>query len=110
MEPFITPRYYQKYPSAIDEWTLSVAMAADQASGGLSQLEEHYKTFIVRLYSPLHTEQSRYLIHTSDRGGFCSDRWRRPELGPAPDSFLGHRHVGRGAVPAQGLLEVRAQG
>ena len=26
---------------------LSQAMAADTASGGLSQLEDHYKTFIV---------------------------------------------------------------
>lgn len=46
---FITPALYQKYPTAVDEWTLSVAMASDQAGGGLSQLEDHYKTFIVRL-------------------------------------------------------------
>ena len=45
---FIAPALYQKYPTAVDEWTLSVAMASDQASGGLSQLEDHYKTFIVR--------------------------------------------------------------
>lgn len=32
---------------AIDEWTLSVNMAADTAGGGLAQLEDHYKTFIV---------------------------------------------------------------
>lgn len=44
LEPFITPALFQKYPTAIDEWTFSTAMAAD---GGLSQLEEHYKTFIV---------------------------------------------------------------
>ena len=47
LEPFITPVLYQKYPSAIDEWSLSVLMAADTASGGLTQLENHYKTFIV---------------------------------------------------------------
>jgi glucan 1,3-beta-glucosidase len=47
MEPFITPALYQKYPSAIDEWTLSTAMAADVAGGGLQQLEDHYATFIV---------------------------------------------------------------
>jgi len=47
LEPFITPVLYQKYPSAIDEWSLSVLMAADTASGGLTQLEDHYKTFIV---------------------------------------------------------------
>ncbi|KAJ7682559.1 glycoside hydrolase family 5 protein [Mycena polygramma] len=47
MEPFITPSYYEKYsPSAVDEWTLSVAMANDTASGGLGQLENHYDTFI----------------------------------------------------------------
>ncbi|KAI0256787.1 glycoside hydrolase superfamily [Lactifluus subvellereus] len=45
LEPFITPSYYQKY-GAVDEWTLSVAMAADAAAGGLTQLENHYKTFI----------------------------------------------------------------
>ncbi|KAF8274934.1 glycoside hydrolase family 5 protein [Lactarius quietus] len=46
LEPFITPALYQKYPGTVDEWTLSVAMAADTASGGLSQLETHYQTFI----------------------------------------------------------------
>ncbi|KAL4065459.1 glycoside hydrolase family 5 protein [Scleroderma citrinum] len=49
-EPFIAPALYEKYqstsPQAIDEWTLSQAMAADTASGGLSQLETHYQTFI----------------------------------------------------------------
>ncbi|KAI0306488.1 glycoside hydrolase superfamily [Multifurca ochricompacta] len=45
-EPFITPALYQKYPGVIDEWGLSLAMANDTASGGLSQLESHYKTFI----------------------------------------------------------------
>ncbi|KAG8998341.1 hypothetical protein FRB90_012316 [Tulasnella sp. 427] len=29
-----------------DEWTLSLAMAADTANGGLDQLEKHYDTFI----------------------------------------------------------------
>lgn len=46
MEPFITPSLYQKYPGAVDEWTLSTMMAADTANGGLDQLEEHYNTFI----------------------------------------------------------------
>ncbi|KAF9258346.1 glycoside hydrolase [Marasmius fiardii PR-910] len=45
IEPFIVPRFFEKY-NAVDEWTLSQAMAADTASGGLSQLEDHYKTFI----------------------------------------------------------------
>ncbi|KAF8889766.1 glycoside hydrolase [Gymnopilus junonius] len=41
---------YEKYLNnstpAVDEWTLSLAMAADTASGGLNQLETHYQTFI----------------------------------------------------------------
>lgn len=48
LEPFISPAVFQRYPEAVDEWTLSTLMAADTANGGLNQLEEHYKTFIVR--------------------------------------------------------------
>lgn len=50
LEPFISPALYEKYPTAIDEWTLSVAMAADTGPGGglQSQLEAHYDTFVVR--------------------------------------------------------------
>lgn len=47
LEPFICPAPFQKYyPNAVDEWTLHTLMAADTANGGLSQLEDHYKTFI----------------------------------------------------------------
>ncbi|KDR69274.1 hypothetical protein GALMADRAFT_77525 [Galerina marginata CBS 339.88] len=46
LEPFITPALFQKYPTAMDEYTLSQAMAADTASGGLQQLEDHYNTFV----------------------------------------------------------------
>ncbi|KAF8163791.1 glycoside hydrolase family 5 protein [Crassisporium funariophilum] len=46
LEPFITPQLFQRYPTAVDEWTLSQAMAADTANGGLGQLEDHYNTFI----------------------------------------------------------------
>jgi aryl-phospho-beta-D-glucosidase BglC (GH1 family) len=49
-EPFIAPALYEKYqsttPQAVDEWTLSEAMTADTAGGGLNQLETHYETFI----------------------------------------------------------------
>jgi glucan 1,3-beta-glucosidase len=38
---------FEKYTDAVDEYTLSQAMAKDTAGGGLKQLEEHYKTFIV---------------------------------------------------------------
>ena len=48
LEPFISPALFQKYPTAVDEWSLSTLMAADTASGGLNQLEQHYDTFIVR--------------------------------------------------------------
>ncbi|EMD38346.1 glycoside hydrolase family 5 protein [Gelatoporia subvermispora B] len=45
------PALYEKYVNtstpAVDEWTLSEAMANDTESGGLQQqLEDHYKTFI----------------------------------------------------------------
>ena len=53
LEPFISPALFQKYPGTIDEWTLSEAMAADTASGGLKQLEDHYNTFIVCSIHPL---------------------------------------------------------
>ncbi|KAL0061434.1 hypothetical protein AAF712_011728 [Marasmius tenuissimus] len=46
LEPFISPKFFEKYPNAVDEWTLSEAMRADTAGGGLAQLEDHYKTFI----------------------------------------------------------------
>ncbi|KAH7090871.1 glycoside hydrolase superfamily, partial [Auriculariales sp. MPI-PUGE-AT-0066] len=50
-EPLIVPHLYEKYsdlqpPLNGDEWTLSQAMTADTAGGGLSQMENHYKTFI----------------------------------------------------------------
>ncbi|KAG6334871.1 hypothetical protein ID866_4212 [Astraeus odoratus] len=47
-EPFmqVAVILYFSSPQAVDEWTLSQAMAADTASGGLSQLETHYQTFI----------------------------------------------------------------
>lgn len=49
---YSAPALFEKYLSnptpPVDEWTLSQAMAADTSSGGLKQLEDHYKTFIVR--------------------------------------------------------------
>lgn len=52
LEPFISPALYQKYPGAVDEWTLTQLMAADTAGGGVNQLEDHYNTFIVRFGFP----------------------------------------------------------
>ncbi|KAF8176767.1 glycoside hydrolase family 5 protein [Pholiota molesta] len=46
LEPFITPDIFQRYPGTVDEFTLSQAMMADTANGGLKQLEDHYNTFI----------------------------------------------------------------
>ena len=59
LEPFIVPALFEKYQNStpspalpgglvVDEWSLSVAMSNDTGpGGGLSQLEDHYKTFIV---------------------------------------------------------------
>jgi hypothetical protein len=64
VEPFITPSLYQKYPNATDEWTLHTLMAADTASGGLNQLEDHYRTFIVRfLILSLRQKKELIFIH-----------------------------------------------
>lgn len=42
-EPFIVPSLYEKYnPSAVDEWTLSLAMGANLEK----EMTEHYDTFI----------------------------------------------------------------
>lgn len=46
IEPFISPKFFEQYSGAVDEWTLSTAMRADTAAGGIQQLEDHYKTFI----------------------------------------------------------------
>ncbi|OSD08667.1 glycoside hydrolase family 5 protein [Trametes coccinea BRFM310] len=46
-EPFIVPALYEKYVNtsdpAVDEWTLTQKLQAD---GALSDLEDHYKTFV----------------------------------------------------------------
>ena len=48
LEPLTTPWLFQKYSPARDEWDLSAAMANDTSEGGgLEQIEEHYRTFIV---------------------------------------------------------------
>ncbi|KAG6854911.1 hypothetical protein C0991_009734 [Blastosporella zonata] len=51
-EPFmqVAPALFEPYLNlaqpAVDEWTLSEAMRSDTANGGISQLENHYNTFI----------------------------------------------------------------
>lgn len=79
LEPFISPALYQKYyPDATDEWSLSTLMAADTASGGLSQLEDHYKTFIV---SEISSIMGTTLNFATDREGYCGNRGCGVELG-----------------------------
>jgi glucan 1,3-beta-glucosidase len=61
---FISPALYEKYinhtSSVVDEWTLSQAMTKDTAGNGPSQLEDHYKTFIVSSpAAPLDTSLKR---------------------------------------------------
>lgn len=68
-----SPALYEKYLTApnpaVDEWTLSENMAADTAGGGLAQMEEHYKTFIVRA-KPARTFLLQVLIFLTDRKRF----------------------------------------
>ncbi|KAJ2920119.1 hypothetical protein MD484_g262, partial [Candolleomyces efflorescens] len=49
LDPFVTPALFQKYPSAVDEWTLSLAMAQDTQGDGIRQLESHYRNFITEV-------------------------------------------------------------
>lgn len=77
LEPFISPSLFQMYPGAVDEWSLSILMAADTANGGLNQIETHYQTFIV---SRLH---KRYRLSSNariDRTGLRADCRRWAEL------------------------------
>ncbi|TFK22532.1 exo-beta-1,3-glucanase [Coprinopsis marcescibilis] len=48
LEPFINPGIFQRYPGAVDEYTLCELMRAEGEAGGpgLRALEEHYETFI----------------------------------------------------------------
>jgi hypothetical protein len=81
LEPFISPTLFQKYPTAIDEWTLSTLMAADTASGGLQQIEDHYNTFIVSLpFAMLHLMflLTYLIIFILDGARYCRDRGGGP--------------------------------
>ncbi|KZP22691.1 glycoside hydrolase family 5 protein [Athelia psychrophila] len=46
LEPFISPALFQAYPDAIDEWSLSEAIAANTSTTLQAVLEDHYNTFI----------------------------------------------------------------
>ena len=73
LEPFVTPYLFDKYPGAVDEWSLSTLMAADTSpGGGLGQIENHYKTFIVSI-SSVSSLPLRYHCVT-DRARYSTDR------------------------------------
>jgi hypothetical protein len=110
LEPFITPALYQKYPGAVDEWTLHTLMAADPAGGGINQIEEHYNTFIVRLLSFTHAIAAVNTRGMPDRGRLCSDRWRGTQLDTLAYPVLGYRYLAWRTFPTQGRLEVCPQG
>jgi hypothetical protein len=75
LEPFITPALFEKYPTAVDEWTLSQLMAADTANGGLAQLEDHYKTFIVGLMPSSYFD---VMLSSLVRRSKISHKWQVP--------------------------------
>ncbi|KAF5357818.1 hypothetical protein D9756_001676 [Leucocoprinus leucothites] len=124
-EPFIAPALFEKYhgstPAAIDEWTLSENMRSDSASGGINQLEDHYKTFIterdfaeiagaglnyVRIpigYWAVETRgEEPFLAHTSWQYFLKAIKWARKygirinlDLHALPGSQNGWNHSGR---------------
>jgi len=80
-------------------------MAADTASGGLDQLEQHYDTFIVSIIRfCLH---SRPDIASTDGTRHCPDCRGRFELDPTSDSLLGYRNLAWRAFLGEDELEVR---
>ncbi|KAI5120174.1 hypothetical protein M0805_008440 [Coniferiporia weirii] len=130
LEPFIAPALFEKYQNlstpAIDEWTLSQAMAADtSAGGGLSQIEDHYNTFIteqdiaqiagaglnwIRVPIPYWTvdkwtttnDTEPFLARTSWKYTLRLFRWARKyglrvnlDLHTAPGSQNGYNHSGK---------------
>lgn len=131
LEPFITPAIFQRYPTAVDEYTLSLAMAADTANGGLKQLEDHYNTFIVRAPTYIRSWPTNTLARRQTEqdiaaiaGACCASFPFRPsqrrlsanpvllrrcgaELGPHSHRLLGPRDMGGRAVPRQHVMEVR---
>lgn len=71
-----TPALFEKYHSnnvpPVDEWVLSEAMAGDtRPGGGLSQIESHYKTFIVMFFLKLNPERPPHSHLVSDRERLC---------------------------------------
>jgi hypothetical protein len=83
-------------------------MASDTASGGLSQLEDHYKTFIVRFVPvPLNLRVSILIEACADRTRFCPDRRRWPQFCSHPSRILGYRSLGKRTLFGKDVLDVR---
>ena len=87
LEPFISPSLFQRYPQAIDEWSLSIAMSNDSENGGLGRIEEHYKAFIV---SRLRTDHRLLTRIFADRERYRRDCRGWSDLGPITYRILGN--------------------
>jgi hypothetical protein len=81
-------------------------MAADTANGGLSQIETHYKTFIVSGRCFTLVDPSR-LTSLADGTRYCGDCRGWIELDQTSYSFLGNRDMARRTFPRENQLEVR---
>lgn len=121
-EPFIVPALYEKYQNvtpnaaipggeAVDEWTLSVAMRNDTGpGGGISQLEDHYKTFIVSTFIIIVGTKFMCGVSMTDGTRFRGDRCCGLELGPSPCSVLGHRGLARRTIPSEYCMDICSKG
>ena len=65
-------------------------MAADTAGGGLNQMEDHYKTFIVGSRISRGRRPHPDVRTTVDGEGFRRDRWCWPQLRADPHTLVGH--------------------
>ena len=83
-------------------------MASDTASGGLSQLEDHYNTFIVRFVpAPLNLRVTILIAACTDRTRFCPDRRCWPQSCSHPIAILGYRGLGWRTLFTKDGLDVR---
>lgn len=103
------PALYEKYLTnanpPIDEWTLTVAMAEDTGpGGGLEQMEEHYKTFIVSLTITVFVFCS--LKPNLDGARLCADRRCWPQLDSSSHRMVGDRSEGGRTFPPSSVMDV----
>lgn len=104
-----SPALYQQYYNSskpVDEWTLSQAMAADTANGGLGQMEQHYKTFIVgHIFLHLLSCWRLHVMFT-DRARFCRDCWCWSKLCSHSARMVGYWNAGWRTLLAESILDV----